>query len=127
MARVEIPIQAPTSYKIDELTWTAADATNDHYFDNTSGRVTLLIRNDHTVAQVVTVISVADLYGRTGDLAPSVDPTGGGASSVGVVGPLPPAAFNQRGAGDLGRVHVDITDDTALSFAAVLWPVAPNV
>lgn len=123
MPRVEIPLQDPgQNGKIDELTWTAGDAANDHYFDNSSGRVVLLVRNDDTSAKTITVVSVADPYGRTSDHSMSVDATGGGASQVAFVPFLPATAWNQRGAGDLGRVHIDLADATGVSFAAVKVP-----
>lgn len=115
MARTALTVQViPRHGKaIDELTFTAADATNDHEFVN-DGQTLLLVKNQHSSAQAVTIVSVADPFGREEDTTMSVD-AGNVDPKVGIAGPFSPSLFNQAG----GLVHVDITDDTALEFAAV--------
>lgn len=110
MARVDIPVQeAGFISEIDQLTFTSADAANDHSFEN-SGKEVLLVKNDDASSKTVTVVSVADPYGRTEDLSVVVP-----ANSVGFVNLLLPSLFNQSD----GTVHLDLTADTSLSFAAV--------
>jgi len=112
-ARVVIPLQsiAGNGASIATITWTSADASNDHYFDNTSSQVLLFIKNG-AGTRTVTVASVADPYGRTGDL--SIVCTANGYS---VAGPFPPFLFNQAAA----KINIDITDGTSLFFAAVKY------
>ncbi len=124
MPRVEIPLQEPgPNGFIASLTFTAADAANDHFFDNSSGRVELHIRNDDNAGKTVTVVAVSDPFGRVTDHSVVMAATGGGASEMGHVPPLSPTAWNQRGVGVLGQVFVDITDAVDLSFAAVKLPL----
>lgn len=69
MARTALTvIDCPTKWATVpiEVTWTAADNANGNEFDFT-GCELLLVRNDNVGAQTVTVSSVADSYGRTGD------------------------------------------------------------
>lgn len=60
---------APKSYPTDGvlLTLTAADVSNKNYFVM-EGDDLLIVRNDGTGAQTVTIASVADDMGRTGDI-----------------------------------------------------------
>jgi hypothetical protein len=117
MPRVQIPIQemGPNGGGDDSIAWTSGDAANDHYFDNSSGKVRLLMRCTDAAPKTATVASVADEYGRTGDKTITCPATSG----FSMYGPFPPHLFNQRGASDLGRVHVDLADATGVSFAAV--------
>jgi len=111
MARTAITVQAMAAHGggKDDIAWTAADATNDHEFLNT-GRELVLMKNDSAGALTATLVSVADEYGRTGDKTITT-----GASDISIFGPFPPSKFNQAG----GLMHIDLTDDTSLSFAVV--------
>ena len=110
MARTEIPIQViPYQGSLTDISLTAGDAANDHYFDN-NGWTLLFIANDDTAAKTVTVKSVSDEYGRTGDETIVI-----AADNLAIAGPFRPGIWNQDG----GTVNVDITDDTNLSFAAI--------
>lgn len=96
---------------------TDGDDTNDMYFV-ADPNVVLYVRNSHaTLARGGTIVSVADSLGRTSDVAFSI-----AAGKVGAYGPLPAEGWAQRGAGDLGRVHVNITDGHAsdLKLAAIM-------
>jgi len=112
MARTAIPVQAiPRNGGIlDDISWTAADATNDHEFANTGCEI-LIAKNTHSGEQTITVVSVADEFGRTGDATLAPNATTG----FSFWGPGKPGHWNSAA----GLVHVDITDDTALSFAVI--------
>ena len=64
---------APTAYATSgtTITWTAADPYNYDQFLST-GRELLLVRNDSGDTQTITVSSVADQFGRTGDATKAV-------------------------------------------------------
>lgn len=103
---------------MDNLTFTDADATNDHYFPN-GGKARLLARNMHASPQTVTVKSVTCSHGREEDIELTVPAIDTGVPGLAYAGPFDPGLFNQRGAEDLGNVHVDIADDTLLALAVV--------
>lgn len=59
----------PLSANTADLTWTAGDASNGNYVALTSGKTRLLVKNVHaTTAFTMTIRSVADERGRTGDI-----------------------------------------------------------
>ena len=101
MARTELtPISVGTDWAIAPvaITWTAADNANGNYVDFT-GKEILLVRNDNVGAQVVTVASVADKYGRTGDQTQAVP-----AAAYRMFGsPFPSMGWEQPGA----ILHID--------------------
>ena len=69
MARIPlVPIECPTPWAIlpIEMVWTAADNINGNSIAFT-GKDVLLVRNDNVGAQMVTVSSAPDKYGRSGD------------------------------------------------------------
>lgn len=77
MARTRLtPVELPKTHPGGEVTWafTAADTTNQNDFLLT-GREIVLIDNANVASQNVTVGSVADPYGRDGDLTVSVPAT----------------------------------------------------
>jgi|SRR5271157_799746 len=51
-----------------DLVWTAADAVNDNYVPIISTKTVVLIWNSDASAHTVTIHSVADAQGRTGDI-----------------------------------------------------------
>ncbi len=119
MARVQIPIQALPAHgaTLDALTWTSGDATNDHYFDNTSGNVILFMRNLDSGSHTCTVVSVADGSNRTKDTTMTPAALAASVMGLALAGPFPAQEFNQLTS--LGRVFVDGTDYTSCKFAAV--------
>jgi hypothetical protein len=63
-----VAVPAPTSVTPVVCTFTAWDAANGNRWKS-SGNDLVLVRNAHaTLARTVTVVSVADEYGRTGDI-----------------------------------------------------------
>lgn len=100
---------------------TLPDVGNGAKFDNALGRVLLLIINglggSTSVGVTVVILSVADAFGRTGDLEINVAP-----GEVAVCGPFPPALFNQPSGADRDKVYVEYEPDTGYdvdAFAAV--------
>ena len=95
-------------------------AANDGEFDNSVGRTVLILINglgaSSAGATVATTISVADPYGRTGDITnPSC-----AANTVMCIGPYPPFLFNVIAT---GRVQVDFDlTDAALRCVALHVP-----
>jgi len=74
MARTSLtPISVVGPYASDlaSITWTAADPTNKNQFVLT-GRELILIRNNDASTHNVTLSSVNDPYGRTGDITKSI-------------------------------------------------------
>lgn len=116
MARTQLTVQTISkSAELEDLTWTAASAANDHYFLN-SGREVLLVKNGDASSHAITVTSVADPWGRTGDHTIT---TGAGDNSID--GFFEPAVWNQRGSSHLGQVFVDVGagEDTNMYLAVV--------
>jgi P pilus assembly chaperone PapD len=100
-------VDAPFQKEIDNLTTQAGDNTNGMEFSN-SGREVIIVRNPTAGALTMTVVSVADKHGRTGDLSVVVP-----AAGTGFVGPLQPDLFNQAGT---GKVHLNFSA-TGLTIA----------
>lgn len=109
MARTSIPVVAIGNQgAVDPIVWTTGDATNDHEFLN-DGKTIVIVRNGGGVGITVSVISVADEAGRTGDLAIAV-----AAGDYCIFGPLKQAWWNQSG----GVVHVDLDTDASVVLTA---------
>lgn len=105
-------------------TLAAPSAANDAMIENTFGRTLLLFINGFGGASVtttiITVVSVADPYSRTGDLTLSV-----ANGEVGVCGPFPPLLFNQKTGADIDKVYVNYDSvDANARHAAVRVPVS---
>jgi hypothetical protein len=117
--RVEIPVQElPANGGVDtETTWTAADATNDHFFVNT-GREVLLMKNTDGNPHTAMIISVPNQNGRSGDKSFTV-----AAAKQGSAGFFRQDLFGQRSAGFIGRVFVNLAggEDAGVSFAVIRY------
>ena len=112
MPRTAIPIQEIANQSaIDNISWTAADAANNHEFEN-DGDTLLLAKCTDASGKTVTVVSVADEHGRSGDKAISVSATTG--FSIG--GPFLPTIWNGAGT---NKTSVNVSAATGLSLAAV--------
>ncbi len=115
MPRTAIAVQVagPNGLALDDITFSAADATNDHEFVN-SGREILLMKNDSGGALTADAKSVIDEHARLGDQTLTA-----AAANISMAGPFSPAVWNQRAAADAGKVFVDLTVDTSLTFAVI--------
>jgi len=93
------------------LTYSAVDGANGNTVIN-DGQTVFLIKNGSGVSVTVTVVSVPDQYGRSGDLSVVI-----AAGGEGCVGELDPALFNQR-SGDVGQVHFSFSAGASVTMAA---------
>lgn len=93
------------------ITWTNADAVNGMYFAN-DGKTVLLIKNGDVATHTATVTSVADPFGRTGDVAMATI-----AGATNAAGPFPPNLFTQRDG--TGQVLVGFDAGTSVTVAAL--------
>jgi hypothetical protein len=114
MARTSIPVQQLAAFgEGDEnVTFTSADAANDHSFV-LRGDELLIVKNDDAAGKDITFVAPSDSYSRSrgaGDNDKTVP-----ASSIGVFGEFDPSVYRQSD----GTMHIDITADTSLSFAVV--------
>lgn len=108
---IDIPVQSIGFLgSIAAVSFTTGDDVNDHDFENTGDEI-LWVQNDGAGTVQVTVSSVADPYGRLGDVVFTVAATTG----RGCAGPFVPPLFNQS----TGRVNVLLDDDTGVSLAVV--------
>lgn len=94
------------------ITYSAVDGANGNAIVN-NGKLVLLIKNGSGAGITVTVVSVADEHGRTGD---NSVPIAAGAEAC--VGLMDPALWNQR-SGDVGEVHVTFSSGTSVTMAAL--------
>lgn|SRR5574341_265424 len=99
--------------KIDNLTFTAADAVNGMMFDNDAQTV-VVIKNTGAGVVNVTVTSVADEAGRTGNLVVAVPATTG----IGFISLLRALWWNQR-TSDVGKVYLDFSTASGVSVAVL--------
>ena len=121
MATLAITVNAlPGNGKeVDSLVWTDAQAgSGDMDFPN-DGRTILITRNTNAATRTLTITSVADPYGRTGDTVCNLAALTG----VATAGPFPAPLFN---VGATGRVAVVPSNSAAASdfqVAAIRLPV----
>src|SRR4051794_29844282 len=100
MPRTAVAVQEVLPQTNALLTQVVADAVNNNMFPN-DGRTVLIVENPTAGALNITVVSVADQHGRTGDQVISIP-----ATSKQVIGPLRQAIWNQFAA-DIGNVYVN--------------------
>jgi len=119
--RTVIPIQAPTQFGgLQNVVLTAADAANNHIIAN-DGRTVIIAVNNDAAAKTVTISSVPDENGRTGDIVMVVPAAAGGFPGIGITDTLPPALFSQQNA-DAGNIYLQVSAATSLKLAAVRIP-----
>jgi len=113
MARTNIPIQSIPNYgeSLDDISWTAADDTNDHSFVN-NGNTLLLYKNGDSGSHTADVIAPAGIKTYNEAVAKTMTC---GAGDICIAGPFDKSTFNQSD----GTVNVDLTDDTSSYFACV--------
>lgn len=83
---------------------------NEMDFDNVGGNVLIWIENSGAGSQTATFKTVADPFGRSGDMDVAVVN-----GKTAVVGPFNPMVWNQSD----GKVHIDSGDEDSFAFAAV--------
>ncbi len=104
MPRTAIPVDVVPRYGGAVVpTGVAADATNDHDVEN-NGQVILLFEQSGAATPTVDLISVADPYGRTGDVAITMPAISGSVPGKVAAGPFAPPLWNQGGG---SKMHVD--------------------
>jgi hypothetical protein len=99
---------------INDITFTAADATNDHRFVPKKNQI-MLMKNTGASPAVFTFNMVADRAGRTSTEVVTVPITTG----LGMMGPFPETYFKQTGGTDAGFVTVDLDQDTGVTVALI--------
>ncbi len=122
MPRTSIPVQSVAAFSaLDDVSFTAGDDTNDHSFIN-DGRSFVIQKNTDASAKTSTIIvpSSARVLDKSTLTIPLV--TAGGGTELSVSPLLPQHIYNQSD----GTVHVDLTDDTGVSFAVVSLAVVPK-
>lgn len=111
MARSDITVQdspGTLDYDGDVITWTANDGTNGNSATFTGAEM-ILARNDNAGAQVCTVTSVADAFGRTRDASFSVP-----AGAYRMFGP-----FKKEGWNNGGKIDFDGAAVSDVFFAVI--------
>ena len=112
MARTQIPVQTITKNTAAAAAFMDADGSNGMYFVN-DGKTELLVQNGGGSSCTVTVHSVADPYGRTGDLTPAV-----AAGALLSVPEMDAILFNQQ-LGGASVVEIDFSEATSVTVAAI--------
>ena len=112
MAFTAFPVTSVGRNASGAVTYSAVDGGNGNTLPN-DGKTVLAIKNGSGSSITVTVVSVPDSNGRSGDLSVVI---AAGAESF--VGCLDPGLFNQR-SGDVGQVHVSFSSGTSVTMAAV--------
>jgi len=91
-----------------ETVYTAANVDGHSVANN--GEMFLHVKNEAVADITVTLVSVADPWGRTGDRAIVVS-----AGEERMIGPIPPLLFNQAD----GTVNVNFSAVTTVTVAAI--------
>lgn len=94
-----------------DLTMTAADVANGNQF-TFEGKDLVIAYNSDASAHTVTISSVADPYGRTGDISYSL-----GAGEYAVFGPFEASGWLQSD----GKIYLS-ADDASVKFGVVKLP-----
>jgi hypothetical protein len=120
-AHTAITVQAPAQFGgIQNVTLTAADSANGMMFLN-DGKTVLVVVNNDVAAKTVTIVSVPDENGRTGDIVLVVPAAAGGFPGIAITDQLPTALFTQQST-DAGNVYVSFSASTNLKVAAIRVP-----
>jgi hypothetical protein len=96
------------------VTFVQVDNANGMKFPN-DGKTVLLVKNGGAAPLVVGVTSVADQWGRTGDLSVSV-----GVGNEALIGPLEPSVFNAKSGDDQGNTCLTFDGTHAAMLIAAL-------
>lgn len=122
MARTNITVQSPGALLAGSpsagaltLTWTAADTSNNNMADLTGKEIILAWNTHASSAYTVTVTSVADRNGRTGDITTYSLAAG----EIALIGPVPTEGFQQTGT-DKGKIYL-AASNASVKFAIVTF------
>lgn len=119
--RTALTVQSPAQFGgLQNVLLTAADAVNNHIVPNDGKTVIIAVNND-VAAKTVTIVSVPDENGRSGDIVMLVPAASGSFPGIAITDQLPPALFSQQNA-DAGNVYVNVSAATNLKLAAVRIP-----
>jgi len=103
--RVAIPVTQIAKEGVAPAGFTPGDAANDHVIEGNDGLLFLEAVNTGAGAQTITVETPGNVSGlAVADLAVSVP-----AGATRLIGPFPPATFNQGGSSD---VYVTLAEAT---------------
>jgi hypothetical protein len=120
-AHTAITVQAPAQFGgISSVTLTAADSVNGMMFPN-DGKTVLIVINNDVSTKTVTIVSVPDENGRTGDIILTVPAASGSFPGIAITDQLPTALFTQQST-DPGNVYVTFSAATSVKVAAVRIP-----
>jgi hypothetical protein len=112
MARTVLTPQTITKNQAAVVSYANADHSNGMLFKN-DGNTSLHVKNGGEGACNLTITSVADPFGRTGDITIAI-PAGDDVQ----IPVLDPLLFNQTGS-DIGNVYVDFDESTSVTIAAI--------
>jgi hypothetical protein len=116
MARTAITVQnIAADVAKNPVAWTAADQANGMQVA-IDGFTLLLFQNSDASAHVATVVSVADIFGRTGDLAINVPAITGAVPGTAMTGLLTPQNWWQSGS---NLVYINFASGTGMTVAAL--------
>lgn len=99
----------------NSLSWTAADSVNNMYYVD-DGMTMLLAACGDVSSKTVTVVSVSDSLGRTGDVALTVPANNGTNDGVSAFGLPTGPAWRQAGT---NQINVNISAATKLQLVAL--------
>lgn len=107
------PQAAPGAYPSawSDLTFAATDLANGNQFAST-GKEVIVVRNDDASSQSITLKSVNDPYGRSGDLVKAI-----AANAYAMIGPVSDIGWKQTD----GNIYIDTTD-VDLMIAVITIP-----
>ena len=97
------------------VTLTAADATDKNRFVSTGKELVMAFQNG-TTERAITINSVADPYGRTGDISADALPAANG--SIRIYGPFPTLGWRQVGS---QYIHLEAAHAEA-KFGVIVLP-----
>lgn len=93
--------------------YVAADATNDMMFKN-DGKTFLHVKNAGAGAVNVTIVSVPDVFGRSGDVVVNIS-----AGAERMIGVFKDFLFNQKSGADVNKIYVNFDVDASVTVAAI--------
>lgn len=115
MPRTSIAIQSIPYQKGATITLSSADATNGMMVNN-NGELLIYVRNAGGTTVNVTIVSVPDQAGRTGDFVVGLAP-----GAFATFGPFEPAWWNQTSGADLGKIYVNFASGTSMTVGAAQY------